>query len=493
MFFTDRRIRYQQKEGGQPSFRGYGHDRKFGNRYDRSPRRQDRRRYRIPRDVCMICHKKGCHSSRHKEAAQIVRGVASAVANLMTADPEQEVEEEKDEIEVSFAAFSCYISDTRAAIAMGVSPRSTNHIVDACLIDTGSSIFSSVGADLQIALCAASARPALFEKCVKTMRGIGGITLQTLGTILFWFYFGAELYSVKVYVLPGNTPMILSHRDLDCLGFNYQSFHKIITRMKDGYTESVEMRNNLPFLVFSGAGFFTESQLRTMHRNLGHPSIEKQMQVIENAKVKDLDKCTREKLKIIVDHCKACQLARAKPRRFLFSVKDDTTGEFNHKLEMDVVSLCDGNVLHIICTGTGFQQGAFLNKMTAASAWKTLKQCWINVYAGAPGFIFTDAGSNFTAEEMKSAASSMGIILKSVPTEAHNRIGTIERSHAILRSIYNKLKMDLPSIRREERLSMAFRAINDAPARASGISPTMLVFGILPNIPGAGFRGSMAE
>lgn len=98
------------------------------------------------------------------------------------------------------------------------------------------------------------------------MRGIAGITFQTLGTILFWFYFGAEQYFVKFYVLPDNSPMLLSHRDMDWLRLNYQSFQKIITRIDDGYTEAVEMRNNLPFLVFSGVGFFTELQLKTMHQ-----------------------------------------------------------------------------------------------------------------------------------------------------------------------------------------------------------------------------------
>lgn len=83
--------------------------------------------------------------------------------------------------------------------------------------------------------------------------------------------------------------------------------------------------------------------------------------------------------------------------------------------------------------------------MSADSAWNTLKHCWINVYAGAPDCIVTDAVSNFTTQEIKDATSSMGIIIKFVPTEAHSLIGKIERSHAILRSIYEKLKIELQS------------------------------------------------
>lgn len=60
-------------------------------------------------------------------------------------------------------------------------------------------------------------------------------------------------------------------------------------------------------------------------------------------------------------------------------------------------------------------------------------------------------------------------LTKSVPTEAYNQSGTVEISHAILRSMYDDLKIDLSSLRGEKRLAMAFRATNDAPAKGSGI------------------------
>lgn len=102
---------------------------------------------------------------------------------------------------------------------------------------------------------------------------------------------------------------------------------------------------------------------------------------------------------------------------------------------MDVVHLAEGNFLHIICSGTGFQQEKFINKISADSAWRALKLYWINVYAGAPDLITSEAGSKFTVEEINQAASSMGIIIKAVLTEAHHRIRKVERGHAIFRSV----------------------------------------------------------
>jgi len=87
----------------------------------------------------------------------------------------------------------------------------------------------------------------------------------------------------------------------------------------------------------------------------------------------------------------------------------------------------------------------------------------------------------------------MGVVLKIAPTEGHERIGKIERSHAILRSIYSKLKIDLPKISKEDRLSLSFRAINDSPNSETGVSPTAMVFGVHPKLPGGGNRGTYAQ
>jgi len=217
------------------------------------------------------------------------------------------------------------------------------------------------------------------------------------------------------------------------------------------------------------------------------------MRVIESAEIQDLPKGTRSQVEMIVKNCGACQLKQGKPRRFLFSIRDPIVGEFNHIHYIDVAKLSDGNVLHAIDLGTGFQSGTFISQMDGSTAWRMLRKCWINIYAGAPDVIHTDAGTNFNSKEFKDRASEMGSIVKIAPTEGHERIGTIERSHATLRAIYDKLRIDLPSMRKEERLSMSFRAINDVPNAETGISPTTLVFGVFPKIPGAGHRGDVAK
>lgn len=47
----------------------------------------------------------------------------------------------------------------------------------------------------------------------------------------------------------------------------------------------------------------------------------------------------------------------------LFSIKDPIVSDFNRMLQVDVVTLMGGNVLHIIDVGTGFQNGCFSQNM----------------------------------------------------------------------------------------------------------------------------------
>lgn len=87
----------------------------------------------------------------------------------------------------------------------------------------------------------------------------------------------------------------------------------------------------------------------------------------------------------------------------------------------------------------------------------------------------------------------MGSIVQIVPAKARDQIGKEEGSHACLRTVYEKLCIGKPSLRKEKRLAMTFRAINDSPNAISRIPSTTLVFGIYPKIPGERCRRTMIE
>ncbi len=89
------------------------------------------------------------------------------------------------------------------------------------------------------------------------------------------------------------------------------------------------------------------------------------MKILENASANDLETNTRENLNKLVRKCKACHLTERRTHRLLFSIKDDITGEFNHRIEIDIMTLPHGHVLHVVYSGTPFQIGRFVRNMTA--------------------------------------------------------------------------------------------------------------------------------
>ena len=66
--------------------------------------------------------------------------------------------------------------------------------------------------------------------------------------------------------------------------------------------------------------------------------------------------------------------------------------------------------------------------------------------------------------------------------ENHNALRAGERYHAFLRQIVRKVKVDYKELPLEYTLSFAVHAMNNT-AGSNGLSPTLLLFGVVPRIP----------
>jgi hypothetical protein len=119
--------------------------------------------------------------------------------------------------------------------------------------------------------------------------------------------------------------------------------------------------------------------------------------------------------------------------------------------------------------------------ISAKHTWDKLRECWIDTYLGPPDYIAHDAGKNFVSKEFQQYARTLGTVTKSVPVEAHQSIGIVERYHGPVRRAYQIVSEELPDLGREAALQMAFKAINDT-AGPDGIVPTLLVFGAYPRL-----------
>lgn len=86
------------------------------------------------------------------------------------------------------------------------------------------------------------------------------------------------------------------------------------------------MRNLLSLMLFPNYSYLPLFHLRSFQRNLEHPSVEKQMRIMESAELQYLYLDTRKEVLDIVKHCNAYPLMQGKPRRFLFFIRDLVAG-----------------------------------------------------------------------------------------------------------------------------------------------------------------------
>jgi hypothetical protein len=131
--------------------------------------------------------------------------------------------------------------------------------------------------------------------------------------------------------------------------------------------------------------------------------------------------------------------------------------------------------------GTRFSATAFLIYKKSDELWSTFLLVWVLVYLGAPCILTFDQGIVSTAELFRENCKSMGIRMVVASVESHSSIGLVERFHAPIRRMYQKLGSEARNASKELRLAMATKAVNDT-IGLHGYVPTMLVYGARPSI-----------
>jgi hypothetical protein len=69
-----------------------------------------------------------------------------------------------------------------------------------------------------------------------------------------------------------------------------------------------------------------------------------------------------------------------------------------------------------------------------------------SIYLGPPNIIIYNIGKNFISKEFKQYAIILGTATRSVPVEAYNSVGMVERYYGPLRRIYHIITAELPDI-----------------------------------------------
>ena len=351
------------------------------------------------------------------------------------------------------------------------------------LIDSGAAIRSTGGIgqlkalqqiDRSITLDESTAGSTSFVFGIGKSSSIGTVKLNTpMGIVIF-------------YIIQVKTPFLLCLADMDRLGAYFNNItnrlvqancsHPVICRYGHGFLLWYTSAYSIAIESFDqNPCFLTDIELRRLYCHFGHPSVRRLQQVLERSghevKLHALEHLTK--------YCQHCQKHGKSPGRFSFTIKDDV--DFNYNIIVDILYIQGKLVLHIVDESTRFQAGRWLKDVSARHVWDQLRTFWIDTYLGPPDLISTDAGKQFTSREFKQFAANMGIVVKTVPVEAHHSIGLVERYHGLIRRVDTIILTEIPGIEPELALQMSFKALNDS-VGPNGLVPTLLIFGAYPRM-----------
>jgi len=461
---------------------------------------------------CFVCHKEGCWSSNHpyKDRSRAKQQYISAYEGFHNERPshkevtayiqdfegdtdtedesygeEPDMDDDEGEEAINYLTSAAFLHRTTAEDIYSLEPEgyAEQFILEdryrttyqGELWDTGAAKISTVGKAQLEAYLREYPRTKVDWTPSKESISFGGQGSKgSVGTVRIENPVGTVTY----HILDTLTPFLLSLADADRLGAYFNNVRNVIIR-KDGTTIPVVRKWGHPFFNIrkeETMSFFTEQELRRLHRRFGHPRTERLYNMLKNAG-HDVDPSV---LKEIKKFCHMCQTHDPAPQRFKFTIKDNL--HFNYKVVIDVVRIGNHDVLHVVDTATSFQAATFLKSLSARDTWDALCKCWINTYQGPPDNIVHDPGTNFASEDFRNRAKIVGATCQQMPVEAHWAVGKVERAHAPLRRAYDILRAELDSRTNDESvLQMAVKALNDT-AGPNGLVPTLLVFGTYPRI-----------
>lgn len=348
------------------------------------------------------------------------------------------------------------------------------------LVDTGAARGSTSSESQYVAYCQhVGQKPQIKASKTTCLFGIG--KTESIGTAIIQFPVGKVILSFTVHIVKADIPMLLCLQDMDNLGIHFNNLTNRVTHENSKQSTLVTRQNGHPFIEWNPLlqCFFTEQELRRLHRRFGHPSTDKLMNFLKRADENNLKSNTRSILQNIVKSCTACQLYAQKPRRFKFTIRENK--EFNHTVYVDIFYIDNHPILHVVDEATNYQAAKWLRRVNTESVWKALKLCWIDVYIGPPEVIAHDAGKNFMSKEFQANAHLFDIKTKPIPVECPHSMTVVERYHAPIRRAYKIIRKEAPNLEKESALQTAVKSVNDS-VGPNGLIPTLLVYGALPRL-----------
>ncbi|KAH9436125.1 hypothetical protein MCOR02_012541 [Pyricularia oryzae] len=289
-------------------------------------------------DYCFVCKKQGCRSWKHtKEEREGARQRYHQTCDTLgeeredfdlfltnweanrpqphddTSEADNEEEDEDDQYQAAqFLQSQAFLHRATGENVYSVKPKqqadqfvlhnqySTTYQGE--LWDTGAARVSTVGKCQVLAYLRENPRARIDWTPGSTeVRFGGGKAEQAIGTMTMENALGTITY----HVLNAQTPFLFCLHDADKLEAYFNNVENVIVR-KDGTRVPVVRKWGHPFFNVSrteAATFFTEQELRRLHRRFGHPRTERLYKLLQEAGHRNVRQDILEKITKICHQC----------------------------------------------------------------------------------------------------------------------------------------------------------------------------------------------
>ena len=212
-----------------------------------------------------------------------------------------------------------------------------------------------------------------------------------------------------------------------------------------------------------------------LHRQLGHPGRDRLVAALKDASMpQEVIQCAKSY------SCDICSSDAAKKLEKPSALPQ--AAYFNELLEIDVFHIRwndqKKHVIAIIDIYSRFEWNRVLQRETEVEELKILEE-WIRVF-GPPRKLRTDSSGAHMSQKYANFMDDNGIKFILVPKEAHHRMGTVERLHAVRRLQLLKMKKEKPELELDKAVVAACHQRNRL-RTVHGSSPAQIVFGYNPN------------
>ena len=220
------------------------------------------------------------------------------------------------------------------------------------------------------------------------------------------------------------------------------------------------------------------SELLKLHRQFAHPTVEKLMMLLKDAKVWDDRFLTF--LQEISVRCELCKVHSKTPSRPVVCLP--LAHDFNDKVAMDLKKWNSKWILHLIDMWSRLTVSVFIERKRPTDVIDKIMLNWVGAGFGIMKAVLTDNGGEFCSEEMREVTSILNVEKLTTAAESPFQNGLCERVHSVTDSMLLKLIEQFPKTPLPVLLAWANVARNSL-QMWHGFSSYQLVLGRNPNLP----------